>query len=639
MRLLIGMILVPLFLCSQSPGYSISSIPEVLTKGANAVVRIEHRFVDVPHIKEMNMTYKKVVTVLNKKGNSDVGAYVHYDGSVRIRKISAVVYDKFGNKIKTYKKSDFTDVSAVSGFSLYEDSRVLYMEYTPIDYPYTVEYTYESTSANTAYLPFWYPIKDYEVSTEKSIYEIQFGNATGGLIEKTLNFEGYDIKTDRKEHHLKFEANAIGAVKHEQLAPNFRYWAPRLMLAPVQFYYEGYQGNNGDWESLGKWMYKNLIQGRDELPETTIQKIKSLTTGVQNPIEKAKIVYDYVQKNTRYVSVQEGIGGLRPISALEVDKVKYGDCKGLTNYTKALLKAVGVQANYVRVFAKSEYQGDINEDFPSFVGQSNHVILNIPQKGKEPVWLECTSQTMPFGFLGDFTDDRYVFEISPNSGKIVKTPSYSNAQNKSSIEAKCGISPSGGLTGELTRTSLGIDYDNIYWIKDEKTKDQEDYYKKEWGSINGLTIVSMSFDNNRDKIQFSESLKVTAENYGSHNGDRLFMMPNIFAQNTFVPKRYRNRQLPFEVIRGFQEESSMELTLPKGYTIEGMPNAVSIQNKFGSYDISYELKDTGNVVVNRELLIKKGRYPKEEYAAYRQFRQKVTKNDQSKLVLVKESSN
>ena len=107
----------------------------------------------------------------------------------------------------------------------------------------------------------------------------------------------------------------------------------------------------------------------------------------------------------------------------------------------------------MRVFAKSEYQGDINKDFPSFVGQSNHVILNIPQEGKEPVWLECTSQTMPFGFLGDFTDDRYVFEISPNSGKIIKTPAYSNEQNKSSIEAKCGISPSGGLTGELTRTS------------------------------------------------------------------------------------------------------------------------------------------------------------------------------------------
>ncbi|MDP4989490.1 MAG: DUF3857 domain-containing protein, partial [Polaribacter sp.] len=108
-----------------------------------------------------------------------------------------------------------------------------------------------------------------------------------------------------------------------------------------------------------------------------------------------------MQQKTRYISVQIGIGGWEPIAANLVDDVGYGDCKGLTNYTKALLDVADVTAYYTVVYADDRI--DVDKDFSSL--QGNHVILNIPNNGKD-VWLECTSQTMPFGFLGDFTDDR-----------------------------------------------------------------------------------------------------------------------------------------------------------------------------------------------------------------------------------------
>ena len=163
---------------------------------------------------------------------------------------------------------------------------------------------------------------------------------------------------------------------------------------------------------------------------------------MKDPIEKAKIVYAFMQNKTRYISVQVGIGGWEPIAANKVDAVGYGDCKGLTNYTKALLDAVGVTSYYTVVFAQD--RRDIDKEFASL--QGNHVILNIPNKGKD-VWLECTSQTTPFGFLGDFTDDRNVLVITPEGGIIKRTPKYINKDNLQTINADITLKENGSVNG------------------------------------------------------------------------------------------------------------------------------------------------------------------------------------------------
>ena len=72
--------------------------------------------------------------------------------------------------------------------------------------------------------------------------------------------------------------------------------------------------------------------------------------------------------------MQEGIGGWKPIAANKVDAVGYGDCKGLVNYTKALLDAVGVKSHYSVVWA-GQRKTSVEKNF--FSMQGNHVILNI----------------------------------------------------------------------------------------------------------------------------------------------------------------------------------------------------------------------------------------------------------------------
>ena len=95
-------------------------------------------------------------------------------------------------------------------------------------------------------------------------------------------------------------------------------------------------------EGFGSWMHQNLLEGTDEISQETQQKIRTLIGTETDLIQKAKIIYQYVQDKTRYVSIQLGIGGWKPITAYEVDRLGFGDCKALTNYTSALLNIVNV---------------------------------------------------------------------------------------------------------------------------------------------------------------------------------------------------------------------------------------------------------------------------------------------------------
>ncbi len=82
------------------------------------------------------------------------------------------------------------------------------------------------------------------------------------------------------------------------------------------------------WTNFGAWII-SLNKGRSVLPEETKKKLHSLTDGLKTTEEKVKVVYEYMQNRTRYVSIQLGIGGFQPFEASVVDQTGYGDCSGI----------------------------------------------------------------------------------------------------------------------------------------------------------------------------------------------------------------------------------------------------------------------------------------------------------------------
>lgn len=627
---LLTVLLISYLSHAQSGTFLVSNIDSELRKNANAVVRLNKMEVTIEARNQMRISSKRIVTVLNEKGNGYVHAYTHYEKNDKVNQIEAIVYNALGQEIKKIRKKDFEDRSAVSGGTLYSDSRVLFLNYTPTSYPYTIEFTREFVTPNTAFIPTWSFLDGYNVSTEKSDFSVMVKNQFP-FRSKEVNFEGVPITVSKSDEKLSYVATHLKAFKQEVLSPPFNEFAPIVKVSLDKFHLEGVDGTATSWKEFGKWMYEELIEGRDEINPVTIAKVKTMVRGIQDPREKIRVVYDYVQNNTRYISVQLGIGGWMPISASIVDKVKYGDCKGLTNYTKALLKAVGVESYYTVVYAGQNAK-DLDPDFPSM--QGNHIILNIPINNEE-TWLECTSQIIPPNFLGDFTDNRTVLKVKPDGGEIIKTTKYLNEDNYQFTSAEYYLGESGDLKGELEISSRGSKYYRKFRLAYKPEKEKEKHYKEYWDYINNIVLGTIAFENDKQQVNFKESVVISASNYASKTNEQLLFAPNAFNRSSYVPKRYRIRNRALLIQRGYLDEDNFIIHLPNGYRIESMIKNEEIKNKFGHYTISLEQIDDKTLRYKRKLLVKSGKYPKEDYGAYRNFRRQVARFDNTKIILTK----
>ena len=368
------------------------------------------------------------------------------------------------------------------------------------------------------------------------------------------------------------------------------------------------------------------------MPQSTLEEISKLVAGVEDEKEKTRLIYEYVQNKTRYISVQLGIGGWKPYPAEEVDRLGYGDCKGLTNYTKALLASQGINSYYSVVHAGS-VKKNIKKDFTAM--QGNHVILNVPLEGEE-IWLECTSQTMPFNFLGDFTDDRDVLVVGENGGEIKRTTAYLNEDNLQLSEGSFSVSEDGSFNGSVEIRSHGYQYDKVYTLENRDNTELDKYFKGYWGGHKELDIGEAVLENNRDSIVFIQKVSMSSENYGTFINEKFIFKANAFNTNSYIPKKYKNRKHPFVLNRGYKDVDHYTFSVPEGYVPDFLPEPVELETKFGKYSASVVAAEGSKYTYHRELVIYEGTFPAEEYEAYRAFRRKIKKNDNNKVVFVKE---
>ncbi|NPA08398.1 MAG: DUF3857 domain-containing protein, partial [Chlorobi bacterium] len=118
--LCIGALSMASFYYSQN--FPVSAIPENLKKNASVVIRKENDIVQINKIDDITYKRSSVITVLNKDAIPYAIPRISYQKGDNISEVKVIVYDEKGNKLKSYSKSDFTDIAANPQGSFYSDS-------------------------------------------------------------------------------------------------------------------------------------------------------------------------------------------------------------------------------------------------------------------------------------------------------------------------------------------------------------------------------------------------------------------------------------------------------------------------------------------------------------------------------------
>lgn len=610
--------------------YPVSDIPKKLLENADAVVRVDEGYFEILSPGRAKSTTKYVITIFNKNADDHAAFVEYYDKSDKITHLTGKIYNAFGKCIHTAGIKDFDDMSAVSGYALYGETRMKRTRPVPTSYPYTVEYDCEEITDGLLFYPPWYFISDYRVSVQYSRYTVDIPREMG-LRYKQLNFDSIPEKIEMpgKTRYI-WKCSNLKAFEAEPYSLPLGDRIPYIIFGANEFEMEGYSGRMDTWENLGKWQYQ-LLKGQDELPEQTIQAMQDLVKECNTDLEKIKKIYSYVQKKTRYVAIALGIGGWQPFPASIVDEYGYGDCKALSNYTIALLKTVGIKSYYATIRA-GDKEPDIIYDFPS--KQTNHIIVCVPLD-KDTIWLECTNQFNPCGYMGTFTDNRHVQLIDEDGGKIVKTPSYPKDSNLFIHNSKVEISTDGHATVDQQLVYKSLFYDDVmrFLIEDA---DQQKRWLYSHIDIPDFIIKSFKYNQFGDRYPTAVIQQtIDLPKYSTISGNRIFIPLKMMDRVIDIPRKLNERKTDIYIRRDYIRIDTIRYRLPEGYKIEYKPDDLSIESVFGRYEAKV-MQQGNEIIYIRKSESNKGIFPKNEYDNMIDYYKQMAKADKAQLVLVRQ---
>lgn len=629
-QLIFLILLISRSVFAQKTDYSVLTIPEELKKDANDVVRMDYTRLVVSSKEEATLHFKYAVTLMNSNSRKNV-RHISYDKNIKINGLSARIYDAFGKPVKSFDKNDFTDQSAIDGSTIYSDNRVKFIELSHSSYPYTVEFEYQKNFKGILYYPDCY-IQDFNSSLENLNFIVEMPSELELLYKaKNIDIEP-EINQNGKTTTYQWIVQNRPAFKSEDFMPSPDQILPYIQISPRVFQYGHYKGEATSWQSLGQFFY-DLNKGKDALSPEMAGMVKELTAGLKTNQEKIEVLYRYLQENTRYVSVQLGIGGWQTFEAGYVEKNKYGDCKALSNFMLSLLKEAGISTQLAIIYRDEESRTIVDENFPALFG--NHMLLYVPS---EDIWLECTSNHYPVNYLGASNDNRSVLLLTTDGGKLTTSPVFNPSDNTQFSTAEITIADDGSAGIVSTIFTKGPKHEIYREIEHYLTNEDFKEYFLQSSDLPAFNIEKLEVKSQKDIPEAQLDYTLTVKSYATNAGKRLFIPLNKINAFDDVPPPTDKRIHPVEIIRGYREVDNVTFKLPEAYEVESIPEAIiDIQTDYGKYASKIEVSDS-TLTYHRTLEVQAVKLPPGEYDQFRDFYKEIAKADGMKIVLVKKKT-
>jgi hypothetical protein len=593
----------------------------------SAVVEMWKTHLYIPAPDDLTIKEFKRIRIIDETGYRFAIYHDYYNTFKKIRSLHYTIFDANNKKVKRLSRMDALDIMLNSSYET-ADARSLYLDPQYRNFPFTIEIEVESSYNGFIGFPLWMPRFTHDLEIIESEMTLECYLAFKFKASELNGVQPPSTYKDAKVQTVKWSLRNLPAIEEHISHKAFVAEQPKVHLTPLSFSLENTSGSFHDWASFGEW-YRVLNEGRNLITADT----KAFLDGVRkeygnNTALISKIVYQFMQSKTRYISIQLGIGGYQTIPSDEVERTGYGDCKALTNYMGAMLGYLNIPSNHVLVQAGADAP-EILHNFPS--NQFNHVFLAVPLKS-DTLWFECTSQTLPPGYIGTFTDDRFVLWVDKGTSKIIRTPAYSADESVRKTKGEVRIQPQGDAELQLKVTQEGMFYDEaMYYQNLPEDRIQQFNYSKFY--YKDFSIKSFKYtipDKNEAVLNVDITLKVNI--LAKAFGPKMLIPANVLQplEKSFEMDLLNKKT---EIRRAFTLEDEIHIMLPENYRIAIKPADVKDSSEFGTFEMRFEPDDKNGLRVFRKVVINKGYYSKERFDRFYQALKKIRDIEQSKIIL------
>ncbi len=557
-----------------------------------------------------------------------------FNNSVEIVSIKARTINEKGEQF-VLDKGQITERSIFSECALYSDAKVKEFNFPRVEKNSIVEYEYRFFLKTLLYWHDWFFQDEIPVINSRYVLEVprDFGfksRVVNGKIEPQIR-----PGDDDQELIFLWEAKDKKALRKEVFMPPLSDVALRLAFSPPLFTMEGRVYSSKTWDDVAAW-YVELSSESTIADEKTSDLAFTLTSNSDSKREKAKLIFRWVQEHVRYVSIAIGSGAFRPHNCQQVLDHNYGDCKDMSSLLITLLTAVEIEAFPALISTRGNRR--ILADMAKPL-QFDNVIVVVPLGG-EYLWLDPACRNCRFGELPFEDQGATALIVKRDQGELTTSPESSFDQNRNESYWEIKLNPDRSVTGKFMIRAEGQEdlafRNSLLELKPTKRKEALLDFVSFWFAnvdLNGYEFRNLEEEDSNVCIIGD----FAAESFGIETGAKLFLPVNFTVQRnisqTFPQER---RDYPVFLDYRFSNKDEVSIHIPEGFEIEFLPPNVTLDEDFGLFESSWEVRENEihrrRVFERKKLLI-----PVEKYDRLKSFYDEVAKEDNQKIILKRKS--
>lgn len=617
---------IRLFILLYALGFSTSM------QGQRVHAIVEDMLDDVNCLNNHRQIWRKEYTIrLINENAKDMASFVlDCDNTHQLSKFSMNISDATGHVVRKVKKGELK-VTAYNP-DMVSNAMRYYFNYEPTSYPVIINVQMEvEITGGIASFPSFQPITTYQTEVRHAQYRLLTpADMKVHFITQHLSSPVTTTPQPNGNTLTAIEIKDLPALQREPLSLPIYERLPMAWFVPETFSLYKTYGSTRSWKEFGQWQY-GLLQGRNQLPESLKNQLLELTSNCNTPREKIERLYQFLRQTTRYVSIQLGIGGWQPATAENVYKTGMGDCKGLTNYMKAMLEAVGIESHYTIIHTNRHR---LFKDFVS-INQFNHAILQIPLP-QDTLWVECTNPTLPLGYLHDDIANHDCLIIKADGGYVARVPNYPETHNRTINKATIQLQENGDADIAVAVNYEAGDYADAYYMQFLEQKKQNEYVAQ-LASLPQSRYTDLHWTDTITAYghpMFSITTNAKSAGYGKKTGARMFFPLNPFHNNYIPYSKSTERTQDIFISQGDKVVDTIVIILPEKYRIEALPDNTTIETPCGyfSTDITTDGQQIKAVFTRN---IKEGRYKHTIYEQLLEDMAAISRAYQGRVVIVK----